>query len=428
MRASAGKGGRGLRDDHGPENYSRADGRRIGLNVIVLPALTDDGLRDAQFDLEGGPGLAGTGAAGFYLGPGAAYRRQRDLVFVDMRGTGESNPLRCPGLEAHGDSWAPMYPAELVAACARDLSATADLSQYTTLNAARDIESVRAALGYEKVSFFALSYGTSLALTYIQQHPDRVRAAVLVGTAGPEALPPSSHAPNAQAALDKLFAACRKDAACHGRFPDPAADMSAALKHFGSEPDRAGVFAEWVRTRMYEASTARGIPLALSRAAGGDFSELGKPAGPQPVTADGLYLSITCAESFPHFDYGQAAARARETPFGDYRLRRQQAACSSWPVPPAAPLRLEGQFATPILFVSGELDPVTPPQWADRVRLHFPDSRHVVLPGSGHIFTGLTGVDDCLDPLLVAFIDGADPASVDVACTAAMQPPSFRLQ
>lgn len=92
-----------------PENYSRADGRRIGLNVIVLPALTDDGLRDAQFDLEGGPGLAGTGAAGFYLGPGAAYRRQRDLVFVDMRGTGESNPLRCPGVEAHdGDPWAPM--------------------------------------------------------------------------------------------------------------------------------------------------------------------------------------------------------------------------------------------------------------------------------------------------------------------------------
>src|SRR6185295_7932760 len=83
-----------------PENPAQAHGRKIGLNVIVLPATgaTHD-TKHAQYDLEGGPGFAATDFVEFYAGEGAAYRERRDIVLADMRGTGASNPLRCAGLE-----------------------------------------------------------------------------------------------------------------------------------------------------------------------------------------------------------------------------------------------------------------------------------------------------------------------------------------
>lgn len=78
-----------------------------------------------------------------------------------------------------------------------------------------------------------------------------------------------------------------------------------------------------------------------------------------------------------------------------------------------------------MLLVSGGLDPVTPPAWADFLALSLPRSRHIVIPASGHVFDGLSGIDTCLDPLLVKFLETGDPASVEPACLAAMQPPAF---
>src|SRR6185295_15940975 len=132
-----------------PEHHARPRGRKIGLEVIVLPATgSSDHLR-AQYDLEGGPGFAATDFLEFYAGDGAAYRQSRDIVLADMRGTGGSNPLRCAGLEEYQKRipLAPMYPPELVAECARQSSVASDPTQYSTAAAARDIDLVRRALG-----------------------------------------------------------------------------------------------------------------------------------------------------------------------------------------------------------------------------------------------------------------------------------------
>jgi pimeloyl-ACP methyl ester carboxylesterase len=410
-----------------PENYAQPGGRTIGLYVVVLPALHDDGLHDAHFEIDGGPGLAVTDTIDFYLGPGAAYREKRDLVFMDLRGTGASHPLRCPEIEAleQTDAWAPMYPPDRVAKCATQLSTIADLNQYTTRNAAKDLESIRVALAYEKVSFFAISYGTSLALTYTAEYPQHVRAAVLVGTAPPDSAPPRDHAPNAAKAMSALFAACRSDPSCRAKYPDPAVDLSQAQEQLGAE--RAEVFAEWLRSRMYTPEGAHTLPRLVSLAAQGDVSAVSASGGPARVFADGLYLSMTCSENFPHFDPATAGAAARATPFGDYRLRRQASACAQWPVTPSAPVVMEGIMTPAVLFVSGEYDPVTPPEWADRMMRHFPDSRHVVLPGSGHIFDGMSGIETCLDPLMLEFLNTGDAAGLDVGCIAEMRPPPFAL-
>ncbi len=72
-----------------PENHATPRGRKIPLNVVVLPATGGSReVKRAQYDLEGGPGFAATDFLEFYAGDGAPYREKRDIVLADMRGTG----------------------------------------------------------------------------------------------------------------------------------------------------------------------------------------------------------------------------------------------------------------------------------------------------------------------------------------------------
>src|SRR5437773_9618934 len=79
------------------ENRLTRAGRTIDLNVVVLPAFDQKTKAEPLFDLAGGPGAAATEGATFYAGQGKEYRRRRDVVLVDQRGTGKSNPLSLSG-------------------------------------------------------------------------------------------------------------------------------------------------------------------------------------------------------------------------------------------------------------------------------------------------------------------------------------------
>src|SRR5262249_13059575 len=156
-------------------------------NVLVLPALSATPAPDPVFWLHGGPGAAATQTAaaakgGFLEG----LRRDRDLVFVDQRGTGRSNPLACDLGDDPADLdafFGPLFPPDLVLRCRRKLEAIADLALYTTPIAMDDLDEVRAALGYERINLVAASYGTIAAQVYLRQHPDHVRSVFLLGVA-----------------------------------------------------------------------------------------------------------------------------------------------------------------------------------------------------------------------------------------------------
>lgn len=413
-----------------PEHRSKPGGRTIELNVVVLPAPDATRRLPPLFDIDGGPGLPVTKNAGFYLSVGGAYRNGRDIVLVDQRGTGGSNPLHCPALARPEAAYAPLYPAEEVAACRKALEAKADLTRYGTSEAVADLDAVRAALGYHRIDLFGLSYGTTVALRYLSAYPQRVRAAVLMGVAPTTAMPPSQHAPGAESAFGLLASRCAADSACAAKFK-PAADLDRALARLSGVKDAPSrdVFLEKLRTLMYQPASARRLPFILHRAGEGDlapFFAATKPRGPSPY-ADGMYLSVTCAEGLGLMNYEAAAAASRATRFGDYRLRRQRAACAEWPTAKVAADHLAPVISdAAVLLLSGELDPVSPPAWADEVARRLPNSRHLVIPNSGHIFDGMSSIDTCLDPTLVKFLDRAEPNSIDAACLATMQPPPFQ--
>lgn len=415
-----------------PEDRIAPGGRTIALNVVILPATGPKRDLPPQYDLEGGPGLAVTASTAFYLSDGAAYRVRRDIVLVDQRGTGASNSLTCTALDALEATSEEMFPPAAVASCRAELASHADPRFYGTRDAVADIEAVRAALGHERIDLVALSYGTTVAQRYIATYPQRVRAAILMGTAPAAAMPPRHHAPAAERALGQLFAACAADQACRTAIPDPSGDLDAALRRLASMRPAlsAHVFMEKLRALLYRPATARRVPWIIHRAAAGDlapFDAATRAGGGGPSAyALGVYLAITCGESFALMDYEPAAAAARRTRFGDYRLRRQRDACRNWPAAQTAPDHLSPTSGdTAVLVVSGELDPVTPPEWADALARGLPRARHLVIPGSGHVFDGMSGVDTCLDPLMIRFLETADPAALDTGCLTQMAAPPF---
>ena len=123
------------------ENRQTRTGRTIDLNVVVLPAFDPKNKAEPLFDLAGGPGVASTSRAIFYVTEGRDYRRKHDIVLVDQRGTGQSNPLTAePKKKTPQDYLTEMYPVNYVKNLRRTLEQRADLTQYTTSIAMDDLD------------------------------------------------------------------------------------------------------------------------------------------------------------------------------------------------------------------------------------------------------------------------------------------------
>jgi len=430
------------------ENRVTRAGRTIDLNVVVVPALDPSRIEEPLFDLAGGPGQASTGGADYYAREGKEYRRHRDVVLVDQRGTGSSNPLTAPPkTRSPQDYLTEMYPVEYVKTMRQALEQRADLTQYTTSIAMDDLDDVRAWLGYERINLVGISYGTRAVLVYLRQHPDRVRSAILMGVAPTYLKMPLYHARAAKRAMDLLLQECVSDAACQQAFPQIQSEWTEVLERLGREPVRVeysspdksanvtveiqrDIFAEKLRNRMYSRESAAGIPLIIHQAAQGDFSPFLKEAIPADRSvpdfiADGMYLSVTCAEDVPFIDQDEAAKANAGNPFGNYRVVQQTRACSIWPqgkIPDGYHEPVSSDI--PVLIFSGNVDPVTPPERGEEVASHLPNSRHVIISHGAHGIDGLTNVE-CLDNLMLEFLAKGNARDLDTTCVERVLPPPF---
>jgi pimeloyl-ACP methyl ester carboxylesterase len=426
------------------ENRETRTGRTIDLNIVVLPALNQETKAEPLFNLAGGPGASSTDGAAFYAGPGKVYRRRHDVVCVDQRGTGNSNPLAIPREKTASYYLSEMFPVDYVKEMRHVLEQHADLTKYTTSIAMDDLDDVRAWLGYDRINLFGGSYGTQAALVYMRQHPDHVRSAILLGVAPTDLKMPLHHAEAGARAMDLLVAECEKDAACHAAFPQIRDDWKNVLAQLEKQPARVeysppgkaaptaveiqrGVFGEKIRTWMYGRDKAARIPLIVHHAARGDFAPFLREAiGPSipDFVADGMYLSVTCAEDVPFINPEEAAKLTAGNPFGNYRVFQQTRACGMWPrgeIP--TDFREPVRSNAPVLIFSGNMDPVTPPKYGEEVARHLPNSRHVIIPQAAHGVDGLTD-PDCIDRIAIEFLD-KDAKNLDVSCVEHMAPPPF---
>jgi pimeloyl-ACP methyl ester carboxylesterase len=427
------------------ENRETRTGRTIDLNVVVLPAFDQENKAEPLFDLAGGPGASSVDAAGFYAGPGKDYRRRHDVLCVDQRGTGQSNRLAIPQEKTAQHYLREMYPVDYVQKLRHELEKRADLTKYTTSIAMDDLDDVRAWLGYGRINLFGASYGTRAVLVYMRQHPEHVRSAILLAVAATDLKMPLHHSESAARAMDLLLGECERDASCNAAFPQIRDDWKKVLEQLEKQPARVqysppgksaqttveiqrGVFAEKIRTWMYDRSKAARIPLIVHHAANGDFAPFLQQAVAPSIpdfVADGMYLSVTCAEDVPFIDQEEATKLTAGNPFGNYRVFQQTRACGMWPRGEIPADFLEPVHSdAPVLIFSGNMDPVTPPKYGELVARHLPNSRHVVIPESGHGVDGLTD-PGCFDRIAIEFLDKGDTKDLDVSCVERMAPPPF---
>lgn len=426
-----------------PEDHEQPGQRLIELNVLVMPARNGGSGLAPLFSLEGGPGLSATEGAGFFATAGRVHWQDRDVVLVDQRGTGRSTPLRCPALEAR-HRLLRMYPPDAVRACRDALAPAHDLTRYTTIAAARDLEAVRHALGYDAIDLIGLSYGTRLAQTYARLYPQRVRAMALLGTVPMDRRVPLDHAANGQAVLDAVFAACDADAACHAAFPQLRQEWAGILARLERSPMQVsfaragrsesidvqrGPFGEAFRSLLLTTPGQRSVPYLIHQMASGDFQPFLERvlASGAPAAAAGLYLSVTCGEDTNRIGASEIATSSAGTFLGRYRVDEQVGACHAWPssrMPEEqfAPVRLD----LPVLLMAGTMDYVTPLAWATEVASALPNSRVVPIRDLGHFPIGLDGME-CYDKVIAEFFQEGSPQALDLACVAQMTPPPFLL-
>ena len=429
------------------ENRAAQTGRKIALNIVVLPARSSPTKADPVFYLAGGPGQAAARIAS--AGEDAIMRElrhERDLVFIDMRGTGDSNGLQCSFPIDRADVqnfFLELFDPVKVQACSEKLEQSADLRYYTTPLGIEDLEEIRSALGYDQINLYGISYGSLAALEYVRRYSDHVRSAVLAGVAAPAAKLPLQLVLAAQQAMTRLFHDCAADVVCASAFPNLTGSfgrildgfkpgmVNFAVAHPVSKAIQTvslsrGVFARQVVSLLYSHRTASLLPLIIDSAAKGDWSPYVRvltrsAAAPEFGVFLGAYFSATCAESIPFIDESELEHASAGTFLGDFRARRHQQPCAYWPRGAIdsefhSPVRADA----PVLMLSGDIDPSTPAEFGAQVLQSLPNGRQVILRSTPHSFAS-----PCARDQIVAFITNGSAKELDANCAARLRRPPF---
>ncbi len=406
--------------------------RTIDLNIAVIRSTSADKLNDPLLLLAGGPGQ---GAVDTFAGIVRIFDSLlplRDIVLVDQRGTGQSNPLRCEidpeEYEAlsdmNSDAWKVWTKN-----CHQQLDA--DTRYYTTTEAINDLEAVREALEIKQWNLYGGSYGTRKALTYMKMFPKSIRSVVLDGVVPPEQALGTEHEANLRSTLEKIFNLCEADEACQTAFGDAEQQLWTFLDQLNQAPIKlhlqnssTGEFEDVLMTREYAVIAMRMfsyspetmglIPLMVSLANHGQPETMAAQA--QMVMNslneginNALEISVSCAEDVP---FMPQTTNLTNSLFGDDLFELMHARCELWESITVDPDFKQAVVSDiPTLLLSGEYDPATPPKNAEKVMQTLSQSQHLVAKGQGHI----VGTRGCMPKIVTEFIK--DPTTeLDTEC------------
>ncbi len=438
-RISAGPGYPGIKARCGtlprPENPADPASPDITLRVAVVPALNLNPAIDPVVPLAGGPGQ---GAVQFYSAYAAAFepmRRNRDILLVDQRGTGESSRMDCP---VEDDILEGEYSIEETVRFTNDCleQLPHDPAWFTTSVAVSDLEAVRQALGYSALNLYGVSYGTRVAQHFARRYPQSTRTIVLDGVAPPQLALGPEIATESQKAVDNILARCAADAACNERFPDVQRSFSTLVEQLRAEPRLLSVpnpstgrleelsfgsleLAGAVRLLAYTPSSIALMPLLIHEAANGNLVPLASQYQMTVISlADalslGMHNSILCSEDVPFYDEATIDYEAIAASYmGAMQVEALQAICSVWPKGPVdAGFKVPLATDTPVLLLSGDADPITPPRYADLAMVDLDNARHIIGRHQGH---GQIAVG-CTPRIVAGFIETADLEGMETDC------------
>lgn len=429
---------------HVPEDRANPSGRTLDLGIVVVRAQQADGSPDPLFYLAGGPGGAAT-SSGMVINVRGIFKdinAQRDMVFLDQRGTNDRHRLACDwpsfsiadASQQQVDGW--------MKECLSGLDG--DPRFYTTAEAMRDLDAAREALGYDKINLYGISYGAAAVQVYMRLFPDHVRSAVMDhGTALDlpffQAFPRAS-----QAALDQIFTYCEQDEQCRTKYPDIRRDWQAVRSRLAKGPvvtsytppgadapaqvDMNGL-ANALHNMMYSSGTYVQIPyLVHTLATSEDWTPVVKTYAEHQVDSNGsgdfLFMANTIFCFEPAWgDEPEPIARLNpNTYITDLQVQNaqfQQKICAALPKPDASLIYGPGKPA-PIsaLILNSRLDPQNPPSNMEPALKEFTKSRLVVEPTEGHD----TSASSCRWGIITQYIEQGSAEDLDTVCLEERKP------
>ncbi len=452
-----------------PEDRNQPDSPAIRLAVAIVRTHNPAPAPDPILFLADGPGASGLYWLNYFLTRAHDLRAGRDIILLDQRGSGYSQPsLRCFEFDALERAArarqlslaeARALDAQTAAACHDRLAAAGvHFSAYTTAASAADIKDLRLALGYLNWNLYGVGYGARLALTVLRDYPAGVRSAVLDAALPPQAAWWDSAAANANRAFSAFFASCARQPACNSAYPNLAVTFADTVDRLNAAPlsvqvaDKPGRLSPVLVTgQSLVAGTAQALtddrlglipylPLIMAQLDAGNaavaegFAQV--LAASTNARASGVWYSVQCHDEAPFADPAKIQADAGSfVRFREYLLRDSTlAVCPGWGAGKAGPEENQPVHSdVPTLVLAGEFDPLEPPAWSQLAASTLPHGYYYLLSGVGHgasllgcgqVLTVQFVENPALAPKPVCDTSGAAPAFVTAAY---LNPSIYRL-
>ncbi len=427
-----------------PPNPDATTPETLTLSIARLSSRNKASAADPTTVIAGGPGQS---AQDSWPQLAAAFHpilADRDVYLIDQRGTGKSSALRCPPAPSGSGFSTDLNDVEKAAIACYDAQ-NVPTQWFTTSVAVRDLDAVRKALGVEQWNLYGVSYGTRVALHYLRRFPEHTRALILDAVVPPQK-PLGAELPlHAQQSLDALFTRCEARPGCTKAFPGLSKKVSELFTSLKESPrtvqfenlSRGAVesmpftdqhLATSVRLLAYSSYGNAILPSMLYDAAvNGNLAPFARHVAIQErqlssSMATGMHAAVICTEDVPELASLANRDSMKETYLGDFILDAMPVSCLPWPrgVMDAdfhAPLASD----VPVLALSGSVDPITPPEYAELAISELTNSRHLVNEHQAHVQAPL----GCVPKIMSQFIATKDPDSLSVDCLDRLTPPAL---
>ncbi|MEM7257563.1 MAG: alpha/beta fold hydrolase, partial [Pseudomonadota bacterium] len=308
-----------------------------------------------------------------------------------------------------------------------------------------DLDTVRDALGVAQWNLYGVSYGTRVAQHYLRRFPEHTRSVILDAVVAPQK-PIGPEIPvHSQAALDALFERCAGDEGCNDAFPD-LPEKTYALFESLKDDTRTVQYenvalgtvdtmqfndqhlAATVRLLSYSSYGTAILPSMLHDAAtNNNLAPFARQSAMQinqvgGALATGMHAAVICTEDAPTLDATADFSALANTYLGGFIVDAMLASCDQWPMGV-----IDSDFhepvssQVPVLALSGAVDPITPPAYADLAIESLTNARHIINPHQGHTQAPL----GCMPSVMSQFIDTANPRDLHLECLERLSPPAL---
>jgi len=417
------------------EDPGNPDSPILSLFFAVVPALSLEPEPDPFVPIAGGPGQASSDFYAAYQGAFEKVRRNRDIVLLDQRGTGQSAVMNCEADEGIIEGrFSREQTLAVTQECLEQLPH--DPRFFTTSVAVGDLEALREALGYAQFNLYGISYGSRVAQHFVRRYPESTRTVILDGVVPPQLALGPAIAIEAQNALDAIFDRCAESEVCAERFPDIREDFSMLRAELIDEPVTIVLpdpltgepeelsfgpqeLAAALRLLSYHPNSVALMPMLINEAIRGNYAPLASQflmiaASVSKAMSIGMHNSVVCTEDAPYFAGEQISRDALDATYiGPLQLDALQTICSVWPKGV-----LDKDFKTPlasdlpVLLLSGEADPVTPPRYAELAAIDLDNARLLTGRKQGHG----QAPRGCMPDLIAEFVETANGHDLDAGC------------